>query len=247
MNGFLLGAAVLVAVLVFAKGFTLANPAKLARTLKQVFGLSLLIFAGLMAARGAWLAALPLAMFGLGLVAPNFLRSGSGFPGLGGWGGGGAKPGRRSTVRSAALEMELDHDSGVMSGRILAGRFEGRELARLSTVELKALWREVGGDPESRALLEAYMDRRDPVWREDLKGDAAAGQGSPAAAGPMTEQEAYQVLGLQPGAGEAEIRDAHRRLMKAVHPDLGGSTFLAAKINQAKDRLVGTHRTRSNH
>lgn len=243
MNALLLGVAVLAAVLFLAKGFTLANPARLADTVKKAFGLALMIFAGFLAMRGSWLAAAPLAMFGLGFVAPGLMKPG-GFP----FGqGGAARSGRKSTVRSAALEMELDHDSGVMSGRVLAGRFEGHDLARLSVASLKLLWGDLDGDPESRALLEAYLDRRDPLWREDLKGHAATGQGRPAAAGAMTEQEAHQILGLQPGATEAEIREAHRRLMKAVHPDRGGSTFLAAKINEAKDRLIGKHGTRSTH
>lgn len=158
----------------------------------------------------------------------------------------GARPrGRRSTMRSAALEVEVDHDSGVISGRVLVGRFEGRDLARLSVADLLALRREVGNDAESRALLEAYLDRRSPAWREDLQDDPAARSRGAARPGAMTEEEAYQILGLQPGAGDAEVRDAHRRLMKAVHPDMGGSTFLAAKINEAKDRLVGRHGTRS--
>ena len=153
----------------------------------------------------------------------------------------------RSTVRSAALEVEVDPVSGVISGRVLAGSYEGRSLARLSMAELAALRREIARDPESFALLEAYLDRRAPGWREDLQFDPAFRQHRAASSGAMTDQEAYQILGLQPGAGEAEIRETHRRLMKAVHPDVGGSAFLAAKINEAKDRLIGKHRTRSNY
>ena len=93
------------------------------------------------------------------------------------------------------------------------------------------------------ALLAAYLDRRCPGWREDVEGDGAAGRGErDAGTGPMSQNEAYEILGLAPGASEAEIRAAHRRLMLRMHPDQGGSTFLAAKINQAKDRLLGNHR-----
>lgn len=239
MNTIFLGIAVLLGILIAIKGFANANPRKLARTLKLAAGSGLLIFAGLMALTGRWVVAIPLAAFGISLLGLD-LASLTGTR-------GGAPSGRKSTVRSAALEMELDHDTGIMSGRVLAGTFEGSDLARLSIEDLKRLWREIRGDPESRALLEAYLDRRDAFWREDLNGDAGAGQAGPTTAGAMTEKEAYQILGLEPGAGEAEIREAHRRLMLAVHPDRGGSTFLAAKINEAKARLIGKHRTRSNH
>jgi hypothetical protein len=63
--------------------------------------------------------------------------------------------------------------------------------------------------------------------------------------GPMSQDEAYQILGLQPGASEAEIRAAHHRLMRAAHPDSGGSDWLAARINQARDVLLGSARGRS--
>jgi len=149
----------------------------------------------------------------------------------------GTASGKRSTVRSAMFEMELDHDTGEMDGLVLTGGHEGRWLSAMSDTELVDLLASVI-DAESRALLEAYLDRRISGWREHADADTNAGQGSPASSGPMTKQEAYQILGLEPGAGSQEVREAHRRLMKRVHPDSGGSTFLAAKINEAKDILL---------
>ena len=151
-------------------------------------------------------------------------------------------PGARSTVRTAALEMELDHDTGALEGIVLAGRFEGRELKTMSTDELVAMLEELSGDGESRQLIQTYLDAQFPGWRESVYPDAEEGQGAGKSSGPMTRQEAYQVLGLEPGAGAAEIRKAHRRLMQRLHPDLGGTTFLAARINEAKDVLLDVER-----
>ena len=150
-------------------------------------------------------------------------------------------PGRRSTVRTAALEMELDHDTGRLEGMVLAGRHEGRSLADLGLPELLALSRELASDSESLQLLETYLDGRFPVWRENAEPDMRDGQGGAPASGPMTKQEAYKVLGLEAGASTAEIRKAHRRLMQRLHPDLGGTSFLAARINEAKDVLLSDH------
>jgi hypothetical protein len=157
-------------------------------------------------------------------------------------GGSRRSAGTASKVRSRVLEMVLDHDSGALSGRVLKGPFAGRKLDGLDRDALARLYRSLGADRDSAALLEAYLDRRFAGWREDVQFDRAAGAGGAPNAGPMTDEEAYQILGLLPGATEAEIRAAHRRLMKGVHPDQGGSTFLAAKINQAKDRLLSKHR-----
>jgi len=144
---------------------------------------------------------------------------------------------KRSTVRSAMFEMELDLDTGEMDGLILTGTREGTRLSSLSEEELTEI-RATIMDAESLALFEAYLDRRIPGWRENAEPHADAGHGGTPSSGPMTKQEAYQILGLEPGAGTQQIREAHRRLMKRVHPDSGGSTFLAAKINEAKDVLL---------
>ena len=151
-------------------------------------------------------------------------------------------PGRRSTVRTAALEMELDHDSGSLDGIVLAGRNEGRKLGDLTLEELLDLGTELAADTESLQLLETYLDSRFPVWRENVQADGDRRQGGAPGSGPMTKQEAYEILGLEAGASAAEIRKAHRRLMQRLHPDLGGSSFLAARINEAKEVLLDGHK-----
>jgi hypothetical protein len=150
-------------------------------------------------------------------------------------------PGKRSTVRTAALEMELDHDSGSLEGLVLAGRHEQRSLDSMSLDDLLQLHSELGADAESRQLLETYLDGRFPVWRRDTQPNDRDGQRVAPGSGPMTKEEAYKVLGLEAGATAADIRKAHRRLMQRLHPDLGGSSFLAARINEAKDVLLSNH------
>ena len=101
------------------------------------------------------------------------------------------------------------------------------------------LYAELSGDVESRAVLEAYFDRRFPDWRTETGSGSDYGESGRDEFEQMSREEAYQILGLQPGAGEEEIHQAWRRMMKKVHPDSGGSAFLAAKINAAKDLLLG--------
>jgi hypothetical protein len=149
--------------------------------------------------------------------------------------GGGPASGRTSKVQSRFLLMTLDHDSGHMDGEVLAGEHAGRNLSDLDLDQLRALFDQYRRtDEESSALLEAYLDRvHGDEWREP--GTEGAGSVS---SGPMTEQEAREVLGVPEGASGDEIVAAHRRLMQKLHPDRGGSTYLAAKINQAKDTLL---------
>ncbi len=147
-----------------------------------------------------------------------------------------------SSVRAAGLEMTLEHDTGAMDGRILAGRHEGRRLSELTLSELLVAAEDFRDDPESSRLLEGYLDRAHAGWRDDAQADETARKRAAPASGSMDTKEAYQILGLEPGAGETEVRAAHRRLMKQVHPDRGGSAALAAKINEAKDQILGKHR-----
>lgn len=146
-----------------------------------------------------------------------------------------------SNVRSSYLDMTLDHDTGAMDGRVLSGTFHGARLSELDEAALEALRSEVAADADSLRLLEAYLDRRSPGRRADAKADAGDRLGGAPGARPMSEQEAYEVLGLEPGATLADIREAHRRLMKRVHPDHGGTHRLAARVNEAKAVLVDRH------
>ena len=150
-------------------------------------------------------------------------------------------PGQRSTVRTAALEMELNHDTGGLEGLVLAGRHESKMLGAMSLAQLRELYAELAGDSESRQLLETYLDGRFPTWREDAKANGGDGHGVAPGSGAMTKEEAYKILGLEAGATTADIRKAHRRLMQRLHPDLGGTSFLAARINEAKDILLSNH------
>ncbi len=232
----LFGLAALAILLWAAQKYLQADPRKLAAVLKLSGGIALLGFAAFLALRGQVGVAAPLAAVGLGLL--GWLPFGPA-----GFGARTQKSaGQVSRVRSAFLEMELDHDTGAMRGTVLSGRMQGTALDALEIPALLTLLGEI--DPESRALLMAYLDRRAPRWREDLQGDAAAGQrtGAAARSGKMTEEEAYQILGLQRGATPEEISRAHRSLMKKLHPDQGGSTYLAARVNEAKDVLLRRHR-----
>ncbi|MBV9687973.1 MAG: DnaJ domain-containing protein [Alphaproteobacteria bacterium] len=147
--------------------------------------------------------------------------------------------GQTSTVATAFLRISLDHDTGSMEGTVLRGRFAGMRLEELGPGDLLALLRECRAEDEEGArLLEAYLDRVRPDWRDELAGERPGGAGARPASGDMSVDEAYAILGLSPGADDEAIKEAHRRLMVKLHPDHGGSDYLATKINRARDVLL---------
>ena len=166
---------------------------------------------------------------------------GAGFDGFR-WGGFGAKGASKAT--SATVEVELDHETGDMIGKATSGPYGGRDFAQMTRDEMLAMrsWC-AAQDPEGARLLEAYLDRRFSGWRPAGESEAHARGGHAAGrSGGMTEDEAHQILGLQKGAGAEEIARAHRELMKKAHPDAGGSSELAARLNEAKTVLMRRHR-----
>jgi len=231
----ILGVVVLILLLWAVNAFSKADPKQAAKLLRGIGGAAALAFAVFLLFRGEIGVAITVGAVGLGLLGWISLWPAS-------FGGRTQKsPGQVSRVRSEFLEMELDHDSGAMRGRILAGKYEGVSLDALDPPTLIGLLGEI--DNDSRQLLMAYLDRREPRWREHAERDTASGNGSGAAStGKMTEQEAYQILGVEPGASAQDIGRAHRFLMKKLHPDQGGSTYLAARVNEAKDVLLRRHR-----
>lgn len=206
------------------------------RRFRIAMGILILAVAAGLFLRGAAGPASALAALGFWLVSAT--GSGAfGFP------SGTKTPGQTSQINTAYLEVALDHDTGALTGQVIKGAFAGRALETLTGADLIDIWQVVASDdPPSAQVIEAVLDRQHPDWRdwsEDNGARARAGAGGPGSDGPITHAQAYEILGLKPGASELEIRAAHRDLMQKVHPDHGGSTVLAAQINEAKDVLLG--------
>ena len=228
---FILGLALLAGTWFLMRWFMSAQPSQVARIarwtlagLGAAFGLYLL-FAGRQA----------LAVLALPALIPLLLRWRAIWQRL--KAASGPAPGQTSEVQTQFLHMVLDHDSGGMDGQVKEGQFAGRRLSEMNVEELTTLWHICrAADAQSAAILESFMDRQHgEAWRAEA---GAGGAGSAAADGPLSREEAFEILGLEEGASAAEIRDAHRRLMQKIHPDHGGSNYLAAKINEAKELLL---------
>tara|TARA_R110002020_G_scaffold3766_24_gene16648 strand:- start:930 stop:1631 length:702 start_codon:yes stop_codon:yes gene_type:complete len=197
-----------------------------------VGGLGMLIAAGMLLARR-----IDIAIF-VGAAAVAVLRTGR----LGpiSLDGPAMDAGNISRVKSYHFAMELDHDTGAVSGRVLHGQFGGMDLLDLGEADTRLLLAEVENDPDSLSLLESWLDANRSGWREYFASQYGDNGGSATAGDPIAA--AYDVLGLQPGASDEAIRTAHRELMKAVHPDHGGTSEQAARINQARDLLLSQAR-----
>ncbi|MDJ0947307.1 MAG: DnaJ domain-containing protein [Alphaproteobacteria bacterium] len=237
---FVLGIALLIGFILLSKWFVTADTKSVAKAIKIVAVVLAVLLLIYLLISGRW-ALLPAVLFGA-LPWINRLRglaqAFGGFGQVGGLGRGRPSPGKGSELETRFLRMYLDHDSGEMDGEVVEGRFAGRNLSEMAFGEQLELLRECfTEDSQSARVLEAYLDR---IHGADWRERARAGDGGPGAGpGHMTRAEAYEILGLEPGASADEIKAAYHRLIGRLHPDQGGSTYLAAKLNEAKDVLLG--------
>lgn len=232
-----LGFAMLFGAIAMLRMYASANPAGLARAVRRTAMISAAVGALLLLLRGpaglmflAVAAALPLTL------QWRALWSGLGAP-------LGPAPGKSSLIETRHLRMALDHESGALDGLVLAGRHRDQLLSKLTLDQLLEVRADcLGADPDGVPLIEAYLDRiHNAGWRERTSGQQGSEKASPGgASAAMTRAEALEVLGLRPTASEAEIRETHHTLIMKLHPDHGGSDYLAAKVNQARDVLLGS-------
>lgn len=254
MQYFLLGLFLLAALLFLGRWFVEADPRRVAQGLKWggLAAAALVLLLIVTSGRVALLFALvPAALWIYRMIQRGKAARGP-------------SAGQASEVRTRFLQMRLDHDSGTLDGEILDGRYQGQVLSMLDLTALLELLQDYRiADAQSAAVLEAYLDRTQPDWRgsgEEAEAEArAAGSGrhedstgrggskwgragqrdrSSRAGGAMTRAEALEILGLEEGAGAEAVREAHRRLMQKLHPDHGGSNYIAAKLNEAKELLL---------
>ncbi|WP_373084424.1 DnaJ domain-containing protein [Sneathiella sp.] len=230
---FIIGAALLLALVIGGQSLAGADPKKLVKALRITAVVLLGAAAAFFALTGRFVFAPPLA-----LAALFFFRDKPFF--------GGSRPsqGQKSDVKTNWLRATLNHDTGDMDGEILQGRFAGEKLSALSLQQLLDFRREAAADEQTVAILNTFLERN---FSEDPAFEEGAGTGSKeqetrarATDGPMSRQEAFNILELESDATTEEIKKAHRRLMKKFHPDHNGSDYMAAKLNEAKDFLLKT-------
>lgn len=236
MSYIVAGIVALVFALLLGRWLAGAQPAVVVRSLRWAIG----IFVAVALLVIIWAGRYQLVAVVLPFLIPAFLR----WRTISRWrkNARGPTPGQASTIDTAFLRMTLDHDRGALDGEVTMGRFAGRRLGEMSLDDLIRLRAECATDEPSCRILEAYLDRHHgAAWRTGAgarqeQTGAASGGGTGRA---MTRDEAYAILGLKPGADDRAVKAAHRHLMASFHPDRGGSDYLAALINRARDLLLG--------
>ena len=229
MVNFIIAVVIVFGGLWLIRKFAKTSPGQVPGLTRKLAGGAIIALSGLLALRGMTAYAVPLFALGLGMLGQSAAFP-KGFP----WAR--KSTGQKSRVATTILAMELDHDSGKMTGQVLTGPFKGARLEEMDPNDLQSLYNHCArASDQSVSLLEAWLDRNNPAWRDTWKGTDKARQSN---SGTMSHDEALAVLGLKAGATNDDIKNAHRRLMKDFHPDRGGSDYLAAKINQAKDILL---------
>jgi hypothetical protein len=249
---FLAGIASLVGLLLLIRWYAYAEPQavlRIGKTVLVVVGAAIVVGLAVTGRLGGAivlatvLAPLIMSAVRTARQARNYARM-SGMPGAG-----------TSRVETPFLRMALDMESGDLDGEVIDGPFAGRRLSTMSQADLRTLWTACrAADPPSARILEAYLDRHHDGWRDDAAfaandggraGEGAGGEGegarSDTAAGVLSREQAYRVLGLEPGANDEAVRNAHHRLITLLHPDRGGSSVLAAQVNRARDVLLKTN------
>lgn len=232
----LLGIFVLSCAVGMLRLYASASPGGLARAVRRTATISAAFGAILLLARMP----LGLVFLGIGAVLPLTLRWRMLWPGHGA--PTNQSRGKTSIIDTRHLRMALDHDSGALDGLVLTGRHRDHMLSKLTLDQLLEVRADcLADDPEGMPLIEAYLDRiHGADWRERNSDRQSSDSSSPQRASTtMTREEAFEVLGLQPTASDADIRETHHSLIMKLHPDHGGSDYLAAKVNQARDVLLG--------
>ncbi len=241
LSFFFFGVALLVGLILIGRWYATADPKVLVKALMGVALVVIVIAVGFLAFTGriVWALGAAAALLPWIMRFTRAARTAKNYGRMAGMGGG-----QTSTVNTRFLNVTLNHETGEVDGKVIEGPFVGRALSGLSLQDLvdllKQCWVE---DQQSTQVLEAYLDRVHPDWRtkasDEFSGEKG-GAGARTEAGGMTREDAFDVLGLQPGASETEIKAAYHRVISALHPDKGGSNFLAAKVNEAKDLLLGS-------
>ena len=240
----ILGVAILLGLVLAGRWYVNASPQSILRVFKwiAVIGCIMIGILIILTRQFTWSAFMLLALL------PWFLRARQASRMAKNWsrmtnsaaGGSGAAPGQTSEIETKYLRMFLDHDTGEMNGDVIIGEFSGKTLRNLSFEDLIRLFDEVRGEKNSMQVLAAYIERyHGDAWRESNYFTESMDSGIEDTSGLMTQKEAFKVLGLEEGASSDEIKAAHRRLMSKLHPDHGGSNYLATKLNEAKDLLLG--------